>query len=192
MAFTEFAAEDSLILDYEKAAREIFPLLKTAGTDFLIGQYATAFANILGNPGEFHQYVTGSHGEREERIGKLLDSYEHNLELLVRKTWCSPETSKEKDRILTDSASFLKAFRAGLYAKAHKAFANLAGRLSALIFGDIAETPDFIEWAFRIDPKLGLFSWFVTQMDCAEKGQNEADELVRTELLVGIYFLASL
>jgi hypothetical protein len=193
MPFLDFARDESGVQDYEKAAQEIFPLIERADTAFLRSQYAIAFANILGNTGEFYQYVTGSQGEQASRIEKLIITFRQNVSLLVGKTWVEATNDEIKQKMLVEVEGFIVLFESASYRKALTAFTHFVGRLAELIFGDISKDGDFLEYAFRIDPKLGLFYWYAATLG---KKAAESDtislELLRLELLIGIYFIASL
>jgi hypothetical protein len=193
MPFKDFAREESSVLDYQKAAKEIFPLIEKADTAFLRSQYAIAFANVLGNPGEFYQYVTGSPGEQAAKIEKLVQMFKQNVGLLVTKTWVDCENEESKVKLRADVDGFIVQFESAAYRKALLSFTHIVKRLAELIFGDISSDEDFLEYAFRIDPKLGLFYWYSDTL----KGQTAKSDMIpldflRIELLIGIYFLASL
>jgi hypothetical protein len=193
MPFLDFARDESGVQDYEKAAKEIFPLIERADTVFLRSQYAIAFANILGNSGEFYQYVTGSQGEQASHIEKLVLTFRQNVSLLVGKTWVDASNDEIKQKMITEVEAFIVLFESASYRKALTAFAHFVGRLAELVFGDIAREDDFLEYAFRIDPKLGLFYWYVgTLKGKAAESETIPLELLRLELLIGIYFLAAL
>ncbi len=180
-------------MDYEKAAKDIFPLIQKADTTFLRSQYAIAFANVLGNPGEFYQYVTGSTGEQGSKIEKLMLTFKHNLALLVGKTWVDAAGHGNKEKLLEDVESLALQFESAAYRKALASFIHLSKKLAELIFGEIAKEDDFLEYAFRIDPKLGLFYWYTESLKSqSAKSDHVALELLRMELLIGIYFLTSL
>lgn len=188
MNFTEFATEDSIVLDYERAAKEIFPLLANAPTSFLKEQYAIAFGNILGNPGEFFNYVSGSEGDKKQKIRDLGKHFKQNIELLVGKTWVDHSDSKKKSKILGELALFNDSFFADNIPDAHKRFIKLSEDVAHLLFGDLASQDDFIEYSFRIDPHFGLFSWFIMKIKKLEKLTEEDAHL---HILLGMYFLAT-
>jgi hypothetical protein len=193
MPIFDTVSDEATVPDYIRAAREIMPLMENADTVFLRSQYAITFANILMTPGEFYRYVTGSLGEQTANVDKLMQSFRQNLALLVGKTWVESSNANAKNVVLETADSFLSLFAAGSYKKAQTSFCGLSHKLMVLIFGDLAKEPDYIDYALRIDPKLGLFCWFIETL---EKRKPDAVaiplELVRTELLIGVYFLASL
>lgn len=193
MAFSQYVREDSAAVDYEKAAEEIFPLMTRADNEFLRRQYAIAFSGILGSPGEFYQYVTGTPSEQLGKVGRLLESFRHNLAILVNKTWVETTGERQREDIAKCIDAFVLEFSQAQYKKAQRHFTTLAQRLVKLIFGDITEEEDFQEFAFRIDPKLGLFVWFVREMEGqTAAGHQVSPDFLHMELLLGVYFLASL
>lgn len=189
MGFPEYATDDPLAMDVEKAAFEVFPLLIGAENRFLREQYATAFANILGNSGEFHRYVTGSPGDRLVRINTLFKAFRDNAGLLVSKTWVEDHDLARKEAVGTDLASFVMDFQNGDAAKALPRFVALARGIAHLLFGHQSNAKDFIEYVFRIDPKLGLFFWYVEELGRLDS--NAAEELKILLLILGVYFIAS-
>jgi hypothetical protein len=205
MPFLDIAGEDSLVRDYQHAAGEIFPLMAKADNPFLRDQYGIAFANIIGNPGEFYQYVTGAQGERNLHVERLLESFEANLSLLVGKTWVENNSQKAREAVLSEMRAFLAAFREASYAKALRLFLSMSNQLTALIFGEQAGQRDFPEYAFRIEPKFGLFVWFLHELESQRDSSGDGKgpwgsvvasghkaDLVRLELLIGMYFLSVL
>lgn len=193
MPFLDFAREESGVLDYEKAAKDVFPLIERADTAFLRSQYAITFADILGNPGEFYQYVTGSQGEQSLRIEKLVQTFRQNVSLLVGKTWVEASDTEAKDKLLAEVEGFIVLFESASYRKALSSFTRFTERLAKLIFGELAAGDDFLEYAFRIDPKLGLFYWYTKTLGArAADSETIPLDLLRLELLIGIYFLSSL
>jgi hypothetical protein len=190
MSVLESLTEDPTAVDTEKAAYEIFPLLVQAENRLLREQYAIAFANILGNPGEFYKIVSGSKGERLAHIEHLLRTFRENVELLIRKTWVEKHDEKCKEQVLQDLAAFVQEFQAGAVRKAFPRFIDLSRGIARLLFGNQADAPDFMEYTSRIDPKLGIFYWFIGELEKREAG-SDAEDLMTLELLLGIFALAS-
>lgn len=190
MSVPESLAEDPIAVDAEKAVYEIFPLLVNADNQVLREQYAIAFANILGNPGEFYPVVSGSKGERLIHIERLLRAFRENVELLIRKTWVEKHDEKRKERVQEDLVSFVQEFQSGSVQKAFPHFIALSLGIARLLFGNQAQAPDFLEYTFRIDPKLGIFYWFVGQLK-EQRAADDTDALWTLELLLGMFALAS-
>jgi len=190
MTVPESLAKDPIAVDSENAAYEIFPLLVQSGNHVLREQYALAFANILGNPGEFSAIVSGSKGERLIHIERLLRVFRENVELLIRKTWVEKHDEKRKEKVHGDLQAFVQEFQSGAIRKAFPHFIDLSQGIARLLFGNEAHAPDFLDYAFRIDPKLGIFYWFVGELS-PQEASEDIEELWTMELLLGIFALAS-
>ncbi len=190
MSVPEILAEDPIAVDVEKAAYEIFPLLVQAENRVLREQYAIAFANLLGNPGEFYTIVSGSMGERLVHVERLLHAFRENVELLIRKTWVEKHDEKSKEKVHEDLQVFVQEFQSGAVRRAFPHFVSLSLGIARLLFGAQAQAPDFLEYTFRIDPKLGVFYWFIGRLK-EQESVEVAEELRTLELLLGVFALAS-
>jgi hypothetical protein len=191
MGFQAFTAEDSMTAEYDKATRDVYPKLVSASSPSRRAELAANFADALGNPGEFSSYFAkGKKTEDAAGVEHILASFQHNTRLLVEKTWVEKSDQKRKERLLGSLDHFLEEFGAEEYLSAHRTFSSIANELAFLLFGEQSLKGDFIEYSFRIDPKLGLFWWFVDQLKKSPSHVVDPD-LLRTELLIGIYFLAS-
>lgn len=188
MGFAGFATEDSIAAEYDRAAHHTYPKLSSAETPQKIIGYASDFGDVLGNQGEFRQYVEGVNGERAERVGRLFEIFHENVKLLVEKTWVEKSDEKRKEKLLRSLELFVAEFASAEYPKAQRTFVGITHDLAFLLFGDQCSKPDFVEYCFRIDPKLGLFFWYIDQV---ARDEPRKEELLRTELLLGVYFLSS-
>jgi len=195
MDFPEFAVEERLVSDSERVAFDAFAHLEGSRTAQERADSAVAFADVLGNPGEFQQYVTGSSGDRLARIDRLLRVFKENVELLVHKTWVEKSDEKRKEKLLEELSSFEHEFRDGAVQQSFKRFVALARSIAHLLFGGQSNADDFLLYCFRIDPKLGLFFWYLGELESQsrrEAGQpSVSDELMMSETLIGIYILSS-
>ncbi len=189
MSFPESAIDDRLVTDVEREAFEVLPLLARAG-DAQRSRYAIKLADIMGNPSEFQQYVTGGPAERLARIDRLLRNFSENVELLVHKTWVEKSEEKPKERLIEDLAAFVRDFRDGSVGPAFRRFIALAHAIAGLLFGQQSRAEDFLAYCFRIDPKFGLFFWFVGEMERQAKELSPSEELMTTEALIGIFVVS--
>ncbi len=189
MVFTGYVTDDPAAAEVERAAFEIFPLLAGSDSALLREQYAVAFANVLGNPGEFSRFVTGSPGDRAARVDALVGAFRENTLLLVDKTWVEKHDEELKADVAFSLESFVEAFRARAARDAYPRFVALAKGLAKLLFGAHAAARDFSEYVFRIDPKLGLFYWYVDELSKVEPTLD--DPTRETLLLLGVFFIAS-
>jgi len=183
-----YAVDDPADLDVEKAAFEIFPLLSDTDNSVLRREYGAALAEIIGGPGAFRKYIVGNAGDLLERRTRLLDSFRDNVRLLVAKTWVDGKDEAAKADALAMLEAFAGMIDARDFRNAIPAFVGVARSVAGLLFGDDARDAGFIDYVFRIDPRLGLFYWYVERLE--EQGSVEED-LALVELLVGVYALAS-
>ena len=134
--------------------------------------------------------------ERLARIDRLLRIFRENVELLVHKTWVEKSEEKPKDRLLEDLVAFEREFRDGAVCPAFKRFVALANSIASLLFGHQSTAEDFLAYCFRIDPKFGLFFWYVGELEKqaregAREGDKRTNELMTVETLLGVYVLSS-
>jgi hypothetical protein len=190
MSFPESAIDDRLVTDAEKAAFAALPLLVGAD-ESRRNRHANALADLLGNPGEFQRYVSGRPAERLAQIDRLLRVFRENVELLVHKTWVEKSEERPKDRLLEDLGAFERDFRDSSMGSAFRRFIALARSIANLLFGAQSHAQDFVVYCFRIDPKFGLFFWYIGELDKQAREGQPSDELMTTECLIGIYALSS-
>ena len=190
MSSRESTIDVRLVPDVDRVAFEALPLLIGAD-DARRGRYAIQLADILGNVGEFQQYISGSAPERLARIDRLLRIFRENVELLVHKTWVEKSEEKPKDRLLEDLLAFERDFRDGAICPAFKRFVALANAIASLLFGHQSTAEDFLAYCFRIDPKFGLFFWYVSELEKQAREGSCKDELMTVETLLGVYALSS-
>jgi len=183
-----YAVDDPADLDIEKAAFEIFPLLSGTDNAVLRREYGSALADLIGGPGAFRKYVSGNAGDSAAMRAHLLEVFKHNVELLVAKTWVDRKDEARKTEALAALDAFVGLINAGDYRNGIPAFVGVADSVAALLFGDDATDSGFMDYVFRIDPRLGIFYWYVDQLRA--QGPVDAD-LALIELLIGVYALAS-
>lgn len=188
----EYAVDERLVSDAERAAFDVYASMVSVSSAAQRAEKATSFADILGNPGEFRQYAHGSSGERLARIDRLIKTFRENCELLVHKTWVEKSDEKRKEKLLDELSSFEREFRDGSVIPAFRRFVALSRSIAHLLFGAQSRADDFLLYCFRIDPKLGLFFWFVGELETQSREDPiRAEELLTLETLVGMYVLAS-
>jgi len=191
MKFPAFAIDERLLSDAEKEAFIVFGHLIEATSAKELAAKAISFSDILGNPGEFRPYAVGSQGERLARIDHLLKVFRENTELLVHKTWVEKSDDKRKERLIEELGAFEREFREGAIRPSFRRFVLLCHSIAHLLFGAQSRADDFLVYTFRIDPKLGLFFWYVGELEDQVHGDSGTDELLTMETLVGMYVLSS-
>ncbi len=183
-----YAVDDPADLDVEKAAFELFPLLSGTDNAVLRREYGAALADIIGGPGAFRKYVAGNAGDLLERRARLLESFKENVALLVAKTWVDGKDEAAKAEAMAMLQALVGMIDARDYLNAVPAFVSVADSVARLLFGEDSRDPGFMDYVFRIDPRLGIFYWYVDKL----REQGRADEdLAQVELLIGVYALAS-
>jgi len=191
MNFPDFAVDVRLVPEAEKGAFTAFARLADASTAQERAEAAIAFADVLGNPGEFSRYAIGLQADRLASIDRLLKIFKENAELLVHKTWVEKTDEKRKDRLLEEINAFEREFREGSVGPAFRRFVALCRSVAHLLFGAQSRADDFLLYCFRIDPKLGLFFWYVEELEEQSRSGHLLDELLTMETLVGMYVLSS-
>ncbi len=134
-----------------------------------------------------------SDDQRLIRTFHLLRVFRENVELLVHKTWVNESEEKPKQILFEDLKVFVEDYRAGRMGSAFRRFVSIARAIPSLLFGSAGKAPDFLEYAFRIDPKFGLFFWFVGELEKQMRSNEEIedrDELYKLETLLGAYVLS--
>ena len=183
---------DTYLTDSEKRTLELFNAL--VGEKISMREsYAIRLADVLGNPGEFSFYIHCTDDQKLIRTFHLLRVFRENAELLVHKTWVSDADEKPKQILFEDLKVFIEDYRAGKMGSAFRRFVSIARAIPSLLFGSAGRAPDFLEYAFRIDPKFGLFFWYVGELEKQMRAASdiaERDELYRIETLLGAYILS--
>jgi len=169
-----------------EAAWHIFPNLLTAKNTTVRKQYAIALANILGTTGAFYQYVSGSETAIQGRKKKLLERFTQNIQAVYAR---QKKRRKFKNE-LTDMV--LSAIEEDRGTDALRAMIVFANRLFSDLFGDSVHR-DFL---YRIDQRLGIFSWIIdesVQYLNAEGHTKEPEASNETALIITllcVFFLA--
>jgi hypothetical protein len=192
MSFPEAAIADRLVTEVEKVAFDTLPLL-VESEGVRRNKLSVKLADIFGNPGEFQQYLSGSASDRLARVDRLLRVFRENVELLVHKTWVENPEEKPKERLLEALVAFERDYRNGASAAAFKRFVALANSIASLLFGHQSRAEDFLLYCFRIDPKFGLFFWYIGELEkqAREESAPPSDDLMNVETLIGVYALSS-
>ena len=184
---------DSFLSDSEKRALELFREM-VSERDSARQSKGLALADLIGNPGEFAFYLNCSEDQRLIRTFHLLRVFRENVELLVHKTWANEADEKANEALFDDLRAFVDDYRAQRMPSAFRRFVNIARAIPTLFFGSAGRAPDFLEYAFRIDPKFGLFFWYVGELEkqlrLPADQLADRDGLFRLETLLGVYILS--
>ena len=161
-----------------EAAWEIVPRLHSTQNPVLRTQLAIALANLLGRPGEFYRYVTGSEEQQQSRQRRL------TMEA-VRASRTVLGTALSADLARTVAAGDTQQAMQTLRDEAEAALARLflPGRTGGTI-----DREHLMQVIYNAKPRLGLWYWFLNRT--IELDTNSSEPLsTRLELLVALYFL---
>lgn len=173
----------------ESTAQSILKRFVSSRESAEMDRSAEALADLLGIPGEFARYLNAAKG-RASGIHVLRTSFQNNIELLIKKTWVEKSDEIIKDRLGKDIGDFVAMGVDGEWTSALPAFVRVCRQMFFLLFGEQSRKPDFHEYAVRIEPKLGLFFWYIAELEKQDPARLK-EELIEDELLVGMYFIAS-
>jgi len=177
--------KDLAVLDeYRPIAEALFP----AG-DFPAGPDMKAvadFANALGTGAEYQRLFTLK--KDDEKIREFLGHFQNNLDLLIQKTWVEKADEARKKKLQDQIPPLMVLIELGDFQRAIEEFGNILDELAYLFFGTQSAQEDFTEYTFRIDPQIGLFWWYGSQLG-GLKGIN--DESLWAVLLIGLCYLTN-
>ena len=121
----------------------------------------------------------------EQDSQKLISSFKNNLTLLVQKTWVEKSEITLKDQLLyqLDVFSSKQSWK-----DSYEFFLKLLNQAVFLMFGQDPESPDFSEYALRIDPEFGIFWWYISNLPpkC-----DWTEEKCRVAMMLGMHFIAN-
>ena len=173
-----------------EAAWEILPLMHSSANPVLRGQLAIALGNLLGEPGQFYQYLTSETARQGSRLGRLFRGAKRMLQTF------RPALSDEMRRAdVLDSLDAELDRARGLmegqsYRAAIDAFYEVARQLTRIAVPK--EFPDEVafEYAFARDVKLGVGFWFTREVKHLAAKTSDP-ELLHTDALLALYFLST-
>ena len=132
--------------------------------------------------------ISGNEDEKSETESKLLMHFHNNLKLLVQKTWVEKSDETIKEQLLLKLDSICESLSKKDYTQAYIPVLQTLNEAVLLMFGSVAKSDDFAEYALRIDPGFGTFWWFLHSLP---KEQTWSTEKIRVALVLGMYFLAN-
>lgn len=180
-----------------EAAWEIYPRLCETTNATLRRQYAIALANLLGEEGDFYRYISGSESGMASRVAKLFGKLESNVGAATAKMGGKLDAKATKAEIvhgLELSRRVQELLISGDEENALGAVLDYSERILARIFGHAVTDEGFVEYAFRVDQRLGVFAWILleTRRRAADgfPRTNDARDVCRLILLLIVFFLA--
>ena len=121
----------------------------------------------------------------EEISKKLVSSFKNNLKLLIQKTWVEKSDITLKEQLLYKLDTFLTK---NTWKDDFEPFLQLINQAVFLMFGQNPSSPDFSEYALRIDPEFGIFWWYISNLP---PKNDWSVEKCRVAMMLGMYFLAN-
>lgn len=138
--------------------------------------------------------IATAFGSGELKIGtedeekRLVTSFRRNLSLLVEKTWVEQYDVSLKEEVLYKLEKFCEAVLDGKWHDSYETFIKILNNVIYLMFGSQSRTPDFGEYALRIDPEFGIFCWYVRNLPETNDWSDEKSKAVES---VAMFFLAN-
>ena len=184
------SAEAASRLGLLETAWEIIPRMHQTDNPVLRRQLAIAAANLMGRPGEFYRYITGSSRQRQLHIDRLFQQAMVALDGL-------PQENERLVEILNDRLRALR--RLTTHEQYEMAFAVLLKSAELLLSGLLpdagAEASDLpsapvdrlFDAAFRLDQRLGIWWWFL--QNASEYADRTRPEYLSIDILIGVYSL---
>ena len=134
------------------------------------------------------QFGSGFDISSDENVKKLITSFKKNLTLLIQKTWVDHSDISLKEEILVKLEKYCASIEEDKWADVFASFTKILDEVIYLMFGSMAKTPDFAEYALRIDPEFGIFWWYVKSLPESNDWSNEKNKAV---MLIAMFFLAN-
>lgn len=189
MSFSDVSKKNELILQFvDKNVLRSFNVL--ASKDDLVpsteamGAIAQSFC-MGGADASFADIIAAESAEPERKLAR---SFHNNLKLLVEKTWVEPSDATVKEQVLYRIEKLCKALAEMDYKGCYEDFISVLTDVVYLMFGAQAKSPDFPEYALRIDPEFGIFWWYVQSLPKKSVWSNDKS---RAAVMLGMYFLAN-
>ena len=151
---------------------------------------AEAFASILGIDEDYRRLWNAQ--KSSQALGKYLNHFQNNLDLLIQKTWVEKADEERKDDLQDKIPPFIAHIEKGNYPEALEDFGAVLEELAYLLFGVQSQNDDFAEYVLRIDVPMGLFWWYGGQINGSRDAswvKNAAPDLLYAMLLLGICYL---
>lgn len=149
---------------------------------------AMVIAQEFGGSKDIAVLISGSEDEKSQAESKLLMHFHNNLKLLVQKTWVEKSDETIKEQLLVKLDSICEGLTQKEYSQVYIPVLQTLNEAVLLMFGSVAKSDDFAEYALRIDPGFGTFWWFLHSLP---KEQTWSTEKIRVALVLGMYFLAN-
>ena len=134
------------------------------------------------------QFGSGFDISTSESVQKLITSFKKNLTLLIQKTWVDSADISLKEEILVKLDKYCASIEENKWTEVFSSFIKILDSVIYLMFGSMAKSEDFGEYALRIDPEFGIFWWYVKSLPESNDWPNEKNKAV---MLIAMFFLAN-
>ncbi len=134
------------------------------------------------------QFGSGFDISQEDSVKKLITSFKKNLTLLIQKTWVDQSDISLKEEILVMLEKYCASIEKDKWSEVFASFTKILSDVVYLMFGSMAKSEDFGEYALRIDPEFGIFWWYVKSLPSTNDWSNEKNKVV---MLIAMFFLAN-
>ncbi len=188
MQTTIFEQDESMPAEVKHAVSQILPLYLTSEDRDVLGSAAVKLAAAFGDQGMFASVVSPKGADRDASEMKLVQSFQKNLGLLVQKTWVEKADEAMKEEMLFRINTLCGNLSRYDYHTSLSEFLPVLHDVVYLLFGNLAKSDSFLDYAVRIDPDFGFF-WYYINILPSHKDWSE--EKCRIAVLLGICFLAN-
>lgn len=176
--------------EYRKTAEALFP------EGWSTGQWpdltaVSGFAEALGVNAEYQRLLQVD--KETSQMREFLGHFQNNLDLLIQKTWVEKADEARKEKLQDEIPPLMKLIMQEHYFQALKQFGSILDELAYLFFGTQSAKDDFTEYTFRIDPQMGLFWWYGSQLGSLKKADETTihNKSLWAVLLIGICYLTN-
>lgn len=121
----------------------------------------------------------------DDETSKLVESFKHNLTLLIQKTWVEKSDIALKDQLLYQLSILLSN---DTWKDNYSLFLQIINQAVYLMFGQKPDSPEFSEYAIRIDPEFGIFWWYISNLPAKNDWSEDKSKIA---MMLGMYFLAN-
>jgi hypothetical protein len=183
-----FENDDSMPDVVKNAVSGGLPLFIQTTDDASLEGPVLQLAAAFGDQGEFLSLMSRKDAERDEAEAKLVQSFRKNSELLVQKTWVEKADESLKEEMLFRINTLCTNLSRYNYHTSLSEFLPVLHDIVYLLFGTLAKTEGFLEYAVRIDPDFGFFWYYINSLP---PHAEWTEEKCRSAVLLGIFFLSN-
>ena len=182
--------------EFRKIAGKLFLPADSGGDQGPSLDDVEAFALSLGIGDDYRRLLgeIRNSADREQAMGKFLERFQNNLDLLIQKTWVEKADEVRKNALLDKVPPFIALIEKEQLHEALKEFGIILEELAFLFFGSQSQKDDFTEYTFRIDIQMGLFWWYGSMLDSSQSpawAKSTNPDMLLAVLLLGICYLTN-